>query len=539
MSARLADSVEQPTGGDAYRNFSRLASSVDEQDSGPCSDQVGSYRSGDVIAGKYQLNRVLCQGGMGSVWVAYNQALDVQVALKLIRPDVKGSFLTERFMTEARLAARLEHPSIIDVHDLGNTERGDPYLVMELLHGGDLRSLLEEQTKFPPEHAVQLLLPIADGLATAHAKGVVHRDLKPENVFLAKTDDRLQPKILDFGIAKPALTPGQRRITRAGAVVGSPDYMSPEQTKGFDVDHRADVWAFCAVLYECITGRSPFADSAYDALMHDIAVKPVKPITDSGVAEPELWRILEKGLAKDRDQRYSNMREVGRDLAQWLRVRGIEEDICGQSLRATWFRSFPSQPEVRSVAPCSDPRIESCQTLPCRTLPYNKSPAVQQAPERTPATPAGFWLVHSSPSIKQRRSSQGRLRVAAMLACSAAIGAVAMHWTPLALGESAAMRSSTVLAAARASHHERGLRHELATLETERAAAAPQTEAPAPAKRASKPAVAKRMFKATPRALRAGGWPLPAPRVNKSAMLPATAAAEPGLKAKVDATFQY
>lgn len=297
-----------------------------------------SYRPGELIAGKYELVRPLSQGGMGAVWVARNRDLDVQVAIKLIRPDLDASFISERFVAEARLAARIEHPAIVSVYDLGHTQRNDPYIVMELLRGEDLRSVLEQRERLPATYAVQLLLPVAEALATAHAKGVVHRDLKPENIFVAQLDDRLQPKVVDFGIAKAAdSTP--RRITRQGAVVGSPDYMSPEQARGLeDVDQRADIWAFSIVLYECLTGSPPFADSSYQALLRDILEKPVKPITELGVPDPELWAILERGLQKDRDQRYARMRDLGRALAHWLRARWVDEDICGHSLRATWLR---------------------------------------------------------------------------------------------------------------------------------------------------------------------------------------------------------
>ncbi|HEY6560783.1 MAG TPA: serine/threonine-protein kinase [Polyangiaceae bacterium] len=297
-----------------------------------------SYRPGELIAGKYELVRPLSQGGMGAVWVARNRDLDVQVAIKLIRPDLDASFISERFVAEARLAARIEHPAIVSVYDLGHTQRNDPYIVMELLRGEDLRSVLEQRPRLPATYAVQMLLPVAEALATAHAKGVVHRDLKPENIFVAQLDDRLQPKVVDFGIAKAAdSTP--RRITRQGAVVGSPDYMSPEQARGLeDVDQRADIWAFSVVLYECLTGSPPFADSSYQALLRDILEKPVKPITELGVPDPELWAILERGLQKDRDQRYASMRDLGRALAHWLRARWVDEDICGHSLRATWLR---------------------------------------------------------------------------------------------------------------------------------------------------------------------------------------------------------
>jgi eukaryotic-like serine/threonine-protein kinase len=299
--------------------------------------RLSSYHPGAVIAGKYELVRPLSQGGMGSVWVARNCDLDVDVAIKLIRPDLDASFVSERFVTEARLAARIEHPAIVSVFDLGFTERNEPYIVMELLRGEDLRGLLEERQRLPATFAVQLLLPVAEALATAHAQGVVHRDLKPENIFIAQLSARLQPKIVDFGIAKSDSSP--RCITRAGALIGSPDYMSPEQTRGLgDVDQRADIWALSSVLYECLTGSPPFADSHYDSLMRDILEKPIKPITELGVPDPELWLILQRGLAKDREQRYASMRDLGRALAQWLRARWVDEDVCGHSLRATWLR---------------------------------------------------------------------------------------------------------------------------------------------------------------------------------------------------------
>jgi serine/threonine-protein kinase len=329
-----------------------------------------SYRPGELIAGKYELVRPLNQGGMGAVWVARNRDLDVQVAIKLIRPDLDASFVSERFVAEARLAARIEHPAIVSVYDLGHTERNDPYIVMEFLRGEDLRSVLEQRERLPATYAVQLLLPVAEALATAHAKGVVHRDLKPENIFIAQLDDRLQPKVVDFGIAKAAdSTP--RRITRAGAVVGSPDYMSPEQARGLeDVDQRADIWAFSVVLYECLTGSPPFADSSYQALLRDILEKPVKPITDLGVADPELWAILERGLQKDRDQRYARMRDLGRALAHWLRARWVDEDICGHSLRATWLRETEFGRGSYSGVEPVDPERSASPVVEHPTLEY-------------------------------------------------------------------------------------------------------------------------------------------------------------------------
>ena len=153
--------------------------------------------------------------------------------------------------------------------DLGVTERGDPFIVMELLKGEDLRELLRRTVRLTPIRAVQLLLPIADALATAHAQGIVHRDLKPENVFIVGLEQRILPKIVDFGIAKPGW-PCDRRLTRAGTVMGSPEYMSPEQALGReDVDQRVDVWSFCIVLYECLVGRPPFFGN-YESTLTEI-----------------------------------------------------------------------------------------------------------------------------------------------------------------------------------------------------------------------------------------------------------------------------
>jgi serine/threonine-protein kinase len=314
----------------------------------------GNYAAGILIAHKYRLIRVLSQGGMGSVWVAHNELLDVQVALKLIRHDLPASGLAERLITEARLAARLEHPAVVSVHDVDNTERGDPYIVMELLRGEDLRELLERERQLEPERAVQCLLPILEGLSAAHAHGIVHRDLKPENIYFTHFEERIQPKIVDFGIAKQEKGEAQQCVSRGGAPVGSPDYMAPEQARGLDdVDHRADIWGIAVVLYECLTGRPPFADSTYQSVLRDIVDKRIVPITELGVDEPELWAILARGLAKSRDERWQSAREIGAALAQWLRMRGIDEDVCGRSLRVTWLGERESERPRDSIASAS------------------------------------------------------------------------------------------------------------------------------------------------------------------------------------------
>ncbi|HVW27667.1 MAG TPA: serine/threonine-protein kinase [Polyangiaceae bacterium] len=295
------------------------------------------YREGDFIGGKYRLGRRLGEGGMGDVWLAHNETLDIDVALKLIRGELATPEMAERLLHEARAAARLGHPAIVRVNDFGKTDRGDPFIVMELLEGEDLAAALATRGRLNAVVAVRTLLPIAHALMVAHNKGIVHRDLKPENVFLAKSDDgKLQPKLVDFGVAKLERV-RDPYLTQSREVVGSPLYMSPEQARGDEVDHRADIWAFAVVLYEAITGAAPFQGKNYNSLLYSIIANPATSVVDLGVGDADLWATLERGLRKEADQRWFSMRDFGEALAHWLEDREVREDITGASLSATWL----------------------------------------------------------------------------------------------------------------------------------------------------------------------------------------------------------
>ncbi len=295
------------------------------------------YGTGDVVAGKYRLGERLGEGGMGDVWLAHNEMLDIDVALKLIRGELATAEMAERLLHEARAAARLGHPAIVRINDFGKTERGDPFIVMELLSGEDLASALASRGRLNAIAAVRTLLPIAHALMVAHNKGIVHRDLKPENVFLAKSDDgKLQPKLVDFGVAKLERVEDQR-LTHSREVVGSPLYMSPEQARGDEVDHRADIWAFAVLLYEAITGHAPFQGKNYNSLLYSIIANPPTPSVELGGGDAELWAVIERGLRKEADQRWFSMRDFGEALAHWLEDRDVHEDITGASLSATWL----------------------------------------------------------------------------------------------------------------------------------------------------------------------------------------------------------
>ncbi|MDQ2647524.1 MAG: serine/threonine protein kinase, partial [Myxococcota bacterium] len=315
---------------------------------------------GVIVEQKYELVRLLGEGGMGAVWVAKHLTLDVHVALKVMHSDlgeqVPGA--ADRMLQEARAAACIGHPAIVQVFDFGRTRDGAPFISMELLHGESLAQAVERRGRLPATRALQVLLPIADALAVAHQRGIVHRDLKPDNVFLARlADGRVQPKILDFGIAKLE-TEHLPKLTVQGTVLGSPAYMAPEQAWGEnDIDQRADIWAFSVMLYELLTGTVPFQADSYNALLFAITRNEPKPIADFGVDSPELWQILLKGLAKDRNARYADMRELGRAFASYLLSQGVKTDITKAPI-STWLESRPS-PLDASLFPSLSPHGSS------------------------------------------------------------------------------------------------------------------------------------------------------------------------------------
>jgi serine/threonine-protein kinase len=324
-------------------------------------DPAGA-RAGDVVGGKYELVRVLGQGGMGAVWLAKNRALDADVAVKLIRREKATPAASARLLKEAQLAARLSHPSIVRIFDFGTTEDGDPYIVMELLRGESLADLVERKGRLPPVRAVQVILPVVAGLMAAHAKGVVHRDLKPDNIFLAEAPSGMTPKLVDFGIAKLSDDPIGGSLTQTGAVLGSPDYMSPEQARGRSrIDERTDVWGLAVVLYECVTGLAPFQGYNYNALLSAIIEDAPTSFAELGVRDAGLWAIVERGLQKKPEQRYQSARELGRALVEWLQERDVTTDITGAALASDWGaeRRLLSEPLV--AAP-HDPAPESARS---------------------------------------------------------------------------------------------------------------------------------------------------------------------------------
>jgi serine/threonine protein kinase len=320
--------------------------------------QEGPYGAGDVVDARYRLVRALGHGGMGTVWVAHDQVLEVHVALKLMSLRHRGSrqhTLSARLLQEARAAARLGHPGICRVLNFGTTQFGDPYIANELLDGETLADCLLRVGRMSAVDAIRTILPILDALGSAHARGIIHRDVKPDNIFLARGDHgRTQPKLLDFGIARLADTGS--KITIEGALLGTPDYMSPEQARGrTETDGRTDVWSACVVVYEMITAGVPFTGENYNAVLWAVMNEDPVPTTQEGAGDGELWDIVERGLAKDPDARWQTMRDLGVEFAKWLYARGVTEDVCSASLRTNWIEASFSgdRPSMISSIPAS------------------------------------------------------------------------------------------------------------------------------------------------------------------------------------------
>lgn len=396
------------------------------------------YIAGAVIGGKYELVRSLGEGGMGSVWLAKNLALDSEVALKLLRAELDSEDAGERLLLEARAAARLGHRAIVRVFDFGHTEQGDPYLVMELLDGQSLAEILSLRGRLSPVKAVQMLLPVADALGIAHASGIVHRDLKPENIFLARETRRTQPKVVDFGIAKVQSSTPSRALTQQGTVLGSPGYMAPEQARGLSsIDHRCDVWAFCVVLYECVTGRLAFDGENYNAIMRSIIEDPVVPSVELAAGDAALWEIIERGLRKDRDERWPSMHELGAALARWLMANAVDQDVCGEPLRAWLDETIGKKRDLLSAPPPSlagmGPVLIPRAPRALSETPRPSIPSSRPSPESTAAVVAS-----GRPARKSLQSSFVAAGAVLLVGITISIVLVTRKTTPLDRGASTA-----------------------------------------------------------------------------------------------------
>ena len=308
--------------------------------------------------GRYRILAELGRGAMGVVYRAEDPLLNRPVAIKTIIMSSDAEERAEyeaRFYQEAKAAGGLNHPNIITVHDIGR-EGGIAYMAMELLEGVDLRELMKGD-RLPLRTALDLAAQVADGLAFAHEREVVHRDIKPANIMIVRGR---HAKIMDFGIASVRISDIK---TLAGAMLGSPRYMSPEQVRGQRADHRSDIYSLGVVIYELTAGEPPFSAAHVTQLMHMVATATPRPPSSMNAAVPPMLDlIVARALEKAPEARYQNAAELASDLRACL--TGITEEQPGlaAALRASLDMSLESAPSLATQAPMPD--LDTARTRP-------------------------------------------------------------------------------------------------------------------------------------------------------------------------------
>lgn len=286
-----------------------------------CANILTIMRAGDTLGGRYVLEQLLGKGGMGVVWSAYDRKEQRRVAVKLIIPQNEESLtreLRQRLLREAGACAKLQHPNIIQVYEVGETDSGDAYMVLELLEGQALGDLLKQKRRLDPKLAARIGADIASGLAEAHAAKVIHRDLKPANIYLHRepgmAEDEFVTKILDFGVCVDRESMDTVK-TQTGIAVGSPAYMSPEQiAMRKDIDGRTDIWSLGLIVYEMVTGMRAFNGTVLN-VRAQILTQPVDvPSSKVRDVPPDLDAVVARCTQGRRDLRYAEAGELARDL---------------------------------------------------------------------------------------------------------------------------------------------------------------------------------------------------------------------------------
>jgi eukaryotic-like serine/threonine-protein kinase len=265
---------------------------------------------GTVLDGIYRIDRLLGQGGMGSVYQATQTRLDKRVAIKVMSRDLTGNpEALLRFRREAQVTSQLGHPNIVHVFDFGTTPEDAPFIAMELLEGEDLETRLQRVRRLHPVAVAGIVKQVASALAATHARGIVHRDLKPANIFLLRLEGSADfVKVVDFGVSKVRSVSG--RLTRPTALMGSPQFMSPEQAAGQvdAIDHRTDQWALACIAFEALTGRAPFVGDDVNALLYQVTHNAPASLTALAPELPgQLEAVLTRALAKAPAHRYENI----------------------------------------------------------------------------------------------------------------------------------------------------------------------------------------------------------------------------------------
>jgi serine/threonine-protein kinase len=275
---------------------------------------------GSVVADRYHIIKKLGEGGMGTVYLAEHVKMGRKSALKVMNPGMNSDpDAIARFNREASNASRLSHPNICGIYDFGETPDGLIYLAMEFIEGKALTDLIEVDGSLAPARAASIVHQTGDALQVAHDAGIVHRDLKPDNIMVTKNRDGSDlVKVVDFGIAKASSSDAQK-VTKTGLVVGTPEYMSPEQLSGDKLDGRSDIYSLALVAFNCLTGKLPFpSETAQEAMIMRLTDRPrtLSEIRPDITWPEKLQEVMDRGLARDADERYQSAAQFGRDFAE-------------------------------------------------------------------------------------------------------------------------------------------------------------------------------------------------------------------------------
>jgi serine/threonine protein kinase len=376
-----------------------------------------------TVAGRYELRRVIANGGMGRVYEARELTRQERVAIKILHADVAEDEVNiERFRREATTSQQLDHPHVVKVMDFAATAQlpGRPgqswYLVMEYLDGEELRHVLTRDKTVPLHRGIRIVSQLALALDSAHAKGFVHRDLKPDNVFLVRGPDGDTVKLLDFGSVK--FTKGQDRgqkLTVMGTTIGSPFYMSPEQAQGSpDLDQRTDVWAVAVMVYEMFVGKVPFqAANGAQILFKILGDEAMPPTFANENAPSQLDDLLHKALRKDPAHRFQHAGEFALALGQAFGLPGSPAEWATMSEHAMHDALEAAVQAAAAPPPPPPPPVEAA--------PVSAPPPVAWQPPAPPVAPPVSWSPGTSPSMHVPvRGTPGWIYLAA------AIGVIAL-----------------------------------------------------------------------------------------------------------------
>lgn len=353
-------------------------------------------RPGELIADKYRVEEVVGSGGMGVVVSARHERLGQAVAVKLLGPDAsRRPEAARRFLREAQAAAGLQSDHVVKIHDVGTTEQGAPFIVMELLRGSDLKAVLDERGALPVQQAVEYVLQASDAIGEAHGRGIVHRDLKPANLFVCqRSDGSPLIKVLDFGISKSLQSDESvdGALTSTRSVLGSPYYMSPEQVRDSKkIDHRADIWALGVILQELLTAEPAFVGDTLPAVCAAIVADPPAPLHERRPDVPQpLADIVLRCLEKDPSRRFQTVGELVEALLPFAERRSVSPSARASS-RAL------SDATLRSSEGFGDARTLSTEELQAQRSPLSAATRVSVgAPPPPDAAEAALARTRSS-----------------------------------------------------------------------------------------------------------------------------------------------